>query len=70
VAGDDAVLTVDQHGIGPAEFSDAGCDLRHLSIAMRARIAGIRDQLAQRPPGDGKFIHDQDLTKRYESTCF
>ena len=28
-----------------------------------ARIAGIGDQLAQRPPGDRKIVHPQDLTR-------
>jgi hypothetical protein len=38
---------------------------------MRARIAGIGDQLAQRPPGDGKIVHlFRTSQKGYESTCF
>jgi hypothetical protein len=38
-------------------------DLRDLSIGVRAWIAGIGDQLAQRPPGDREIVHLQSLTK-------
>ena len=63
VPGDDAALTIDQYRVRPAELPDARCDLRHLGIAMGARIAGIRDQLAQRAPGDREIVHSQNLTK-------
>ena len=52
MTGDDAARTIDQHRIGPAELPDTRCDLRHLGIGVGARVAGIGDQLAQRPPGD------------------
>ena len=43
VAGDDAALAIDQHRIGKAELLDAGRDLSHLSIRMRAAVAGVGD---------------------------
>jgi hypothetical protein len=39
---DDAVLPVDQHGLGPAELPDARCNLRNLGIGVGARVAGGR----------------------------
>ena len=63
VPGDDAARAVDQHRVRPAELADAGRDLRHLGIGVGARVAGIRDQLAQRPPGDLQIVHRQNLTK-------
>ena len=63
MAGDDAVCAVDEHRVRPAELADAGSDLRHLGIGMGARIARIRDQLAQRPPSDLQIVHLQNLTK-------
>ena len=69
MTGDDAVRAIDQHRVGPAELPDARRDLRHLGIGVGARIAGIGDQLAQRPPGDLQIVHPQNLTKGHESTC-
>jgi hypothetical protein len=43
VARDDAILAVGQDRNGPAELADAGHDLRHLSIGVGARIAGVGD---------------------------
>ena len=37
VAGDNAVLLVDQHRVGEAKFADRGGDLRDLLVAVRAR---------------------------------
>jgi hypothetical protein len=64
VAGDDAVRAVHEDWIRPAELADARRDLRHLGIGVGARIAGIGDQLAQRPPGDLQIVHHQNLTKK------
>jgi hypothetical protein len=64
VPGDDPIRAVHQDGVRPTEFPDTGRDLRHLSIGVGARIAGIGDQLAQRPPGDLQIVHPQNLTKR------
>ena len=43
-AGDNAVLFVDQHGVGEAKFADRGGDLRDLLVAVRARVSGVGDQ--------------------------
>ena len=40
VAGDNAVLFVDQHRVGEAKFTDRGGDLRDLLVAVRARVSG------------------------------
>ena len=68
--GDDAACAIDQHRVGPAELPDAGRDLRHLGIGVGAGIARVRDQLAQRPPGDLQIVHLQTSQKGHESTCF
>ena len=44
VAGDDAVVAIDQDRVGPAELADRGGDLGHLRIRMRAGVAGVGDQ--------------------------
>src|SRR5438105_9033413 len=44
VAGDNAVLFVDQHRVGEAKFADRGGDLRDLLVAVRARVSGVGDQ--------------------------
>ena len=44
MAGDDATRLVDQNGIVEAELGDAGGDLRDLSGAMGARVAGVGPQ--------------------------
>ena len=49
VAGDNAVLFVDQHRVGEAKFVDRGGDLRDLLVAVRARVSGVGDQ----PPRTG-----------------
>jgi hypothetical protein len=41
VAGDNAVLFVDQHRVGEAKFVDRGGDLRDLLVAVRARVSGV-----------------------------
>jgi FixJ family two-component response regulator len=47
VAGDNAVLFVDQHRVGEAKFADRGSDLCHLFGGMSAGIAsGQLDQTA------------------------
>ena len=38
------LLAIDQDRIGPAELDDAGGDLGHLRVGVRARIAGEGDQ--------------------------
>ena len=44
VAGNDAVVAVDQDRVGPAELADRGGDLRHLRIAVRPGVLGEGDQ--------------------------
>ena len=44
VAGDNAVLLVDQHRVGEAKFAHRGGDLRDLLVAVRARVSGVGDQ--------------------------
>ena len=44
VAGDNAVLFVDQHRVGEAKFAHRGGDLRDLLVAVRARVSGVGDQ--------------------------
>ena len=44
MAGDDAVLAIDQDRVGPAELADRRGDLRHLRIAVRAGVLRKRDQ--------------------------
>ena len=39
----------DQDRIGPAELDDAGGDLRHLLVGVRARIARVGAQAVERP---------------------
>jgi len=52
VAGQDAALLVDQDRVGPAELDHRGCDLVHLLVAVRARVALVRTQLVDRPQLD------------------
>ena len=52
--------SVDQHRIGPAPLPDRGRDLVDLLVAVRAGVAGIRDQPADRPALHlvcGPFVH-------------
>ena len=44
VAGDNAVLFVDQHWVGEAKFADRGGNLRDLLAAVGARVSGVGDQ--------------------------
>src|SRR5258706_211589 len=44
VAGDNAVLFVDQHRVGEAKFADRRGDLRDLLVAVRARVSRVADQ--------------------------
>jgi hypothetical protein len=52
VAGNDAALRIDQDRIGPAEFDDRGCDLRHLVVVVSPGIArtGSADRAANARP--------------------
>jgi hypothetical protein len=43
MTGNNAVRTVDQDRIGPAEPADRSCNLRHLRIRVRARVVGEGD---------------------------
>src|SRR6202043_194641 len=51
VAGDNAVLFVDQHRVGEAKFADRRGDLRDLLVAVRARVSGVGDQRRAPAPG-------------------
>ena len=53
VAGDNAVLFVDQHRVGEAKFADRGGDLRDLLVAVRARVSGVGDQRRVTPDTRG-----------------
>ena len=48
VAGDNAVLFVDQHRVGEAKFAHRGGDLRDLLVAVRARVSGVGISAAHR----------------------
>ena len=54
MAGDDAVLAVDQDRVGPAERLDGGGDLLDLGRRVGPGVAGIRDQLIQGAVLDGE----------------
>lgn len=58
VSGDDAAAFVDQDGVGPAELPDACRDLGHLLRAVRARIAGVGNQI--------RHFHARDV---HSSSC-
>ena len=45
MAGNDGVLAIDEDWIGPAELSDARCDLGDLGIGVRAAVGRIWDQV-------------------------
>jgi hypothetical protein len=49
VAGDDTGIGINQDWRVKAELADACGDLRDLSVTVRARIAGVGDQLVDRP---------------------
>jgi hypothetical protein len=42
-------MFVDEHRDGPAPLTNRGRDLRYLLVGMRSSIAGIRDELRERP---------------------
>ena len=42
-----SVSAIDQDGVVKAKLPDAGCNLGHLRIRVRAGIAGVRDELLQ-----------------------
>ena len=48
VAGDDAVLAVDEDRVGPAELPDRAGDLRDLRVGVGAGVAGVGDQRGER----------------------
>jgi hypothetical protein len=48
VAGDDAVILVDQNRVVKAEGLDAGGDLGDLLRRMRPRVSAVRPQLCRR----------------------
>ncbi len=56
MAGDDAVVVVDQDRVGPAEGPDGGGDLGHLLVGMGPGIAGIGDEVRHRPVLDGQML--------------
>jgi hypothetical protein len=47
VAGDDRPLAVDEDGVCPAELANAGGDLRHLLLAVGARVCGVGNEVIQ-----------------------
>src|SRR5262244_3989074 len=51
VAGDDAVLAVDQYRVGEAKLADAAGDLRDLGVAVSPRVARDRARLPSRLAG-------------------
>lgn len=52
MAGDDAVLFVDQHRIGKAELADRRRDLRDLLLAMGAGVARVGNEITGLAIGD------------------
>jgi hypothetical protein len=59
VAGDDPAGGVCQHRVGKAKGLDAGGGLLDLGLAVRPRVAGIGDELADRPVHDRQVRLDQ-----------
>src|SRR5436309_15609650 len=52
VAGNNAVLFVNQHRVGEAKFAHRGCELRDVLVAVSARVSGARDQRRAPAPND------------------
>jgi hypothetical protein len=52
VAGDNAVLFIDQHRVGEAKFAHRGGHLRDLLVAVRARVSGAGDQRRASAPNN------------------
>src|SRR5262249_34473142 len=52
VAGDNAVLAVDQYRVGEPKLADAAGDLRDLGVAVGPRVARVRDQRLDRVQHD------------------
>jgi hypothetical protein len=52
VAGDNAVLFVDQQRVGEAKFADRGGNLRDLLVGVGARVSGVGDQRRAPAPND------------------
>ena len=50
--GDDDAVAVHQNGIRPAELADTGGYLSDLLVRMRPRVAGVRQERADRPELD------------------
>ena len=56
VAGDDAVLAIDQNRVGEAELADRAGDQRHLRFAVGARVTSIGDQAPEGPVLDREGV--------------
>jgi hypothetical protein len=56
VAGDDAVIAVDQHRVGEAVLADRAGDQRDLVVAVRPRVPGVGYQLPDGPVLDGERL--------------
>ena len=63
VAGDDAVLAVDQHRVGEAVLADRAGDQRHLRLAVGAGVAGVGDQARDRAVVDRQRLGGLDLAQ-------
>ena len=66
---DDAVITVDQHGIGPAEFLDRCGNLSDLGVSMRPGVPDVGDKVIQRRVGDGEVVHGHVASVRVYRCC-
>lgn len=57
VAGDDAAVLVDEHGVVEPERCDARRDLGDLPVAMRAGVAVVGLEAAHGQRRDGELVH-------------
>jgi hypothetical protein len=64
VARDDAVVAIHQHRVRPAVLDDAGGDLGHLIVSVRARIAGVGNQRRDLAVLDVEVVQNQFLKKK------
>lgn len=56
VAGDDAVVRVDEHRVGEAEFADGGGDLGDLPGRVGAAVARVGHELGDREVFEARFF--------------
>ena len=70
MTGNNTVFTIDQHRIGQAELNDAGGDLGHLRIRVRAGISGVRNQRVNLAVLDVQLVQDWFSKKKRPAQVF